>query len=138
MGSPENHDKGPTHGHSAKGYSAAYEADRPRAEQSLKESMTAAPSPIGRDDTSLKNPDGEFANPAPMSKPASGTARPGPNGVGNSKGDGSIDPQGQQGGTHGGQPASPSLSKHEPLANAEERIEQSTQRSAGGHAKGPA
>jgi hypothetical protein len=32
---------------------------------------------------------------------------PGPNLVGNSRGDGAIDPQGQQGGTEGGQPGTP-------------------------------
>ena len=139
MGSTKNHDKGPVHGAAAQGYSAAYEADKARAERALTEVMAGAPAPVASDETGIKNPDGEFSNPAPMIHPGLGDSGPGPNGPGNSKGDGSIDPQGQQGGTHGGQAASPGLpNAGSPLASAEDRREQSTQRSAGGHDEGPA
>jgi len=105
----DQYDKGPTHGFSARGYSAAYEADRSRAEQELSATMAGHPPDAELSDPTLKNPDREFQAPASMpdgsiapSPPASG-----PNGAGNSAGDGSIDPQGQQGGTEGGQPGTP-------------------------------
>jgi hypothetical protein len=138
MGSTENHDKGPTHGGSARGYSAAYEADRPRAQRALDQSMTGVSPPLDPDDAGIKDPDKEFAHPAPMIHPAPGNVGPGPNNLGNSKGDGSIDPQGQQAGTHGGQPGSEAPGSGGPLASEEGRIDRSTQRSAGGHAEGPA
>jgi hypothetical protein len=56
-----------------------------------------------------KNPEGEFAIPAPTTGAQDHEQqRPGPNQAGNSSGEGPIDPQGQQGGTKGGQPESPS------------------------------
>jgi hypothetical protein len=132
MGSSQNHDKGPTHGDSAEGYSGAYDAQRSVDQRSKSNTMPDRHMSVEADDTSLKNPEGEFDNPAPMVHPRSGQTGPGPNGPGNSKGDGSIDPQGQQGGTHGGQrsdPNEPSI----PLAGPQERVEQSNQRRAGGH-----
>jgi hypothetical protein len=55
----------------------------------------------------IKNPHDEFAVPAPMTSPIpSEQAGPGPDQVGNSSGRGPVDPQGQQGGTEGGQPGS--------------------------------
>jgi hypothetical protein len=55
----------------------------------------------------IKNPHDEFAILAPMTGPIpSEQAGPGPDQVDNSSGRGPIDPQGQQGGTEGGQPGS--------------------------------
>lgn len=107
MSAADRYDKGPIHGEAARGYDAAYEADRARALAEQKATMAGEPAmPPGPD---AKNPDGEFERPAPMPDGAilGQTPGPGPNQVGNSKGDGTIDPQGQQAGTEGGQPGDP-------------------------------
>jgi hypothetical protein len=105
----DQYDKGPTHGAEAQGYSAAYEADRARALAAQKACM-AGPDAVPPD-PGAKNPDREFEAPAPMPEgaPTPYPSGPGPNAAGNSKGDGTIDPQGQQGGTEGGQPGDPSV-----------------------------
>jgi len=107
----DSYDKGPKHGFSARGYSAAYDADRDRAEKELRATMAGHTSEAVQDDPSLKNPDGELQAPASMPEGAllQPMPGPGPNLVGNSGGDGSIDPQGQQGGTEGGQPGTPAI-----------------------------
>jgi hypothetical protein len=109
----DRYDKGPTHGGSACGYSAAYHADRARAEQELRSIMAGHTPEAVAGDSSLKNPDRELQAPASMPDGAAATRTqregPGPNEVGNSRGDGSIDPQGQQGGTEGGQPGSSAI-----------------------------
>ena len=95
----------------AKGMDAAYEKQHAQAVAEMRADM-AGPRQTGEPPAGdVKNPEGEFQTPAPMD----GAARPqqpgepGPNGTGNSKGDGSADPQGQQGGTHGGQAGHPSM-----------------------------
>src|SRR5579883_1422700 len=102
----DTYDRGPTHGFSARGYSAAYDADRVRAEKELQGTMAGHAPDAEVADPSLKNPDQELQAPASMPEGAShqAMAGPGPNLTGNSRGDGTIDPQGQQGGTEGGQP----------------------------------
>jgi hypothetical protein len=104
----DRYDKGPTHGFSAQGYSAAYERERLGAEQELQSTMAGHPPDAALGDATLKDPDRELEAPASMPEgfPHQSIAGPGPNGVGNSAGDGSIDPQGQQGGTEGGQAGS--------------------------------
>lgn len=101
----DTYDKGPAPDFSVRGYSAAYDADRARAEKELRDTMAGHPPDAEIHDPTLKNPDGELQAPASMPEGAlhRAMAGPGPNLVGNSKGDGSIDPQGQQGGTEGGQ-----------------------------------
>jgi hypothetical protein len=111
MAARKDFDKGPRHNSQAEGYSAAYERARPQA---LREERDAMAGPenlsVPDNDIEMKNPDGEFARPASMSEESSSLPHfDGPNGLGNSKGDGSIDPQGQQGGTEGGQPPKPPL-----------------------------
>jgi hypothetical protein len=112
----------------AKGIDAAYEKERAEAVAKLHDDM-AGPKRTGMPpDGDSKNPEGEFERPAPMdirAKPEH-PVEPGPNGPGNSKGDGTIDPQGQQGGTHGGQPGRPLTPRGPdasgtPLETAEER-----------------
>ena len=105
MAVDDTYGKGPTHGYSARGYSAAYDKDRDRAEKELNATMKP-PSSGAPPDLSVKNPDHEFETPAsmPPGSSAIGSRFDGPSGPGNSRGDGSIDPQGQQGGTEGGQP----------------------------------
>jgi hypothetical protein len=107
----DTYDKGPKHGFSARGYSAAYDADRSRAETELDATLAGRRSNAAMDDPTLKNPDGELQAPAsmPEGRLHQPMAGPGPNMIGNSKGDGTIDPQGQQGGTEGGQPGLPPL-----------------------------
>lgn len=115
------------------GFDRDYEAVRQVAERELIKAMAGPRKPLQQvsgDD--IKNPEGEFAIPAP----ATGLhghqhPGPGPNQAGNSSGKGPIDPQGQQGGTEGGQAGSPSLNlpnrtEGTPLANGEERERQST------------
>ena len=128
----------PTSGFESKGYDAAYEAVRPKAEAELEATLAGRQSALPDDD--LKNPDGEFQNPAPM---PSGTLHDasggGANGPGNGPGNGVIDPQGQQGGMGGGQPSVPGIQiggrqGGTPLAYDNERIRESTQRKAGGQA----
>lgn len=99
-----------------------YEKDRPRALAELDGQM-AGPKHIGVPEEDVKNPESEFENPAPFGgMHPRGVGSEGPNGVGNSSGNGEIDPQGQQGGTHGGQPATPTLPNEvHPLASPEER-----------------
>jgi hypothetical protein len=113
MAMNDRYDKGPTHGGSARGYSAAYQADRVRAEQELRSTMAGHTPEAVAGDTSLKNPYRELQAPASMPDGAAAARSrqegPGPNEVGNSRGDGSIDPQGQQGGTEGGQPGSSAI-----------------------------
>ena len=97
-------DRGPVHGWEARGYSAAYEEDRPRAMQEFEDTSAKVPDRLPADDVSLKNPFGEFENPAPMPPRAQGISVPGrPEDVG--QGDGSIDLQGHQG--EGDQPGYP-------------------------------
>jgi hypothetical protein len=116
--------KGPTHGYAAEGLDAAYRKDRERAERELDE-IEAGPKAgmgIAADDTDMKNPDGEGEAPAPMTGPRAGAAGPGPDVVGNSRGDGTVDPQGQQAGTEGGQAGKPRLDgEGVPLASAQDR-----------------
>src|SRR4051794_32495021 len=105
MAANDTYDKGPTHGFSARGYSAAYDADRSRAEEELRGTMAGHAPDAALSDPDLKNPNGELQAPASMPEGSLHHRMhgPGPNLVGNSKGDGSIDPQGQQAGTEGGQ-----------------------------------
>jgi hypothetical protein len=75
--------------------------------------------PAPDNDVEMKNPDGEWEDPAPMT--ASRPAHP--------KGDSAVDPEGQQGGTHGGSPARPSLKPAQidgPLETAEQRKRRSS------------
>ena len=110
----------------AKGIEGAYRAERPAAVADMKQDMAGPEGAASELAPGLKNPDEEFQSPAPMDKRARTGIDQGPNGVGNSKGDGSIDPQGQQGGTGGGQPGShPSAAGQHvpgtPLESDEER-----------------
>lgn len=111
MAANDNYDKGPKHGFSARGYSAAYDADRKRAQQELSATMAGHGPGAALDDPTLKNPDRELQAPASVPEGAlhQPPLGPGPNMAGNSKGDGTIDPQGQQGGTEGGEPGFPPL-----------------------------
>jgi len=125
----DKYDKGPKHGYEARGYSAAYDARAPAAERELKATMAGHDPAAEMDDPTLKNPDHELEAPASMPEGslAVGTvAAAGPNDVGNSRGDGIIDPQGQQGGTEGGQPGTPAIAiggrpAGTPLAQGEDR-----------------
>ena len=130
MGSSDTNDHDPRWGGDAAGFSAAYDRDRTKAEAELK-ATTAGPrgQPAADNDAEAKNPDGEWEDPAPMtaSRPRRPTV-PGPDEAGNSKGGGSIDPQGQQGGTHGGSRAEPPLAPAEtggPLASPDDRKDRS-------------
>jgi hypothetical protein len=145
MGTPDDYGKGPVHGSAAAGISAAYDRDRNRAEAELQATIAGPRDrPAVDNDPEVKNPDGEWENPAPMTASrrrdpqppgpvtASGSETVGdqPNQAGNSKGDGTIDPQGQQGGTHGGSAARPSLGPAEidgPLETPDERKRRSTE-----------
>ena len=129
MATHDKYEKGPTHGFSARGYDAAYAADRARAEKELASTMAGPKHPLAKDATA-KNPDNELQMPASMPEGAThqAMAGPGPNGAGNSQGDGTVDPQGQQGGMEGGQPGRPSIAIGDreagtPLAQAGERGE---------------
>jgi hypothetical protein len=101
MGTPRNQDKGPIHGAAAEGFGAAYERDKASARKDV-DATLAGPKPANVPiDADVKNPDHEAERPAPSSPSlVNDTLRgPGPNGAGNSQGDGRIDPQGQQGST---------------------------------------
>jgi hypothetical protein len=123
----------------SQGIDKGYEAVRDQAKAELAGTMAGPEKPLqqisGED---IKNPEGEFAIPAPRTgSPNQEQRAPGPNQAGNSAGDGSIDPQGQQGGTEGGQPGSPSLELPDrtggtPLADGDERERQSRQRKGAG------
>lgn len=106
----DTYDRGPTHGFSARGYDVAYEADRARAEKELASTMTGPKHPLEGEPTD-KNPDHELQAPASMPEgaPHQAAAGPGPDGPGNSRGDGTIDPQGQQAGTEGGEAGKPPI-----------------------------
>lgn len=101
------------------GIDKAYEKARPKALAELSAQMAGPGDPVAfNDDTGIKNPNGEFEHPAPFIGSVSSGGGEGPNGAGNSSGRGDIDPQGQQGGTQGGQPAKPSLPNEvHPIAN---------------------
>jgi hypothetical protein len=106
------------------GIDKGYEKDRPRALVELEGHM-AGPKHPGVPEEGVKNPDGEFENPAPFNGIPHGGSAEGANGAGNSSGSGDIDPQGQQGGTHGGQAAGPLLPNEvHPVANVAERVSQ--------------
>ena len=90
------------------GIDKGYKKDRGRALADLDATM-AGPRQPGVAEEGVKNPEGEFQNPAPFTGSPHGGRSEGPNGAGNSSGSGDIDPQGQQGGTQGGQPARPTL-----------------------------
>ena len=119
----------------SQGIDRGYEAVRAKAEAELEGTMAGPSRPLEQvSGEGIKNPEGEFAIPAPHTGTPDHQQRgPGPNQAGNSAGDGSVDPQGQQGGTEGGQPGSPSPTLPNriagtPLANGEERQRQSQQR----------
>ena len=98
-----------------------YEKERPRALKEL-EAQMAGPRNPGKPEADVKNPDGEFENPAPFTNAIRSTKLVAPNGTGNSDGNGDIDPQGQQAGTNGGQPATPKLPNEiHPVASKTER-----------------
>lgn len=130
MGTPHNDDKGPTHGGAAGGYSDSYDAERSKS-VGAGATLPRRHLSVEADDTSIKNPEGEFDNPAPMVHRSPRHVELGPNGAGNSQ---ERDPQGQQGGTYGGQGSHPGRPST-PLATPEERIEQSTQQRTGGHSR---
>jgi hypothetical protein len=90
----------------ARGIDLQYERVKAKAEKEL-DATLAGPSKISvpADDTELKNPDGEFADPAAMVEPPAERAMKG----WDSRGDHMHDPEGQQGGTEGGRPAIPPL-----------------------------
>ena len=114
----------------SRGIDRGYEAVRETAKEELARTMTGPRhplQPIAED--GIKNPEGEFEVPAPMPIAARETA--------GSNGNAASDPQGQQGGTEGGQPTTPPVSAPgrvpgTPLASAKERVERSTQRSGAG------
>ncbi len=58
--------KGPVEGNAAHGMDKPYARDRARADQDLKSTMAGAEKrpPVARDDTGLKNPDGDLDKPA--------------------------------------------------------------------------
>lgn len=58
--------KGPVRGDAAKGLDGPYADDKPRAAEELKSTMAGAEKrpPVPRDDTELKNPDGDLDTPA--------------------------------------------------------------------------
>lgn len=58
--------KGPVQGDAAEGFDVSYAKDRKRAEVELKSTQAAsAPHPhVARDDTDMKNPDGDLHDPA--------------------------------------------------------------------------
>ncbi|MGH6828811.1 MAG: hypothetical protein ACREFW_07865 [Rhizomicrobium sp.] len=100
MATPGKMLPGPHRGSEAEGYSAAYERERKQAldeERDLMAGPKGLTVPIG--DTEMKNPDGEFQNPAPMSEEDAGRG----------KSDPKVDPEGQQGGTEGGRPPWPPI-----------------------------
>ena len=55
MATHDKYEKGPTHGFSARGYDAAYAADRARAEKELASTMAGPKHPLAEDPTA-KNP----------------------------------------------------------------------------------
>jgi hypothetical protein len=83
------------------GMDQAYEQAAKTAEKEL-DATLAGPDNMRApaDDTDMKNPDGEFSDPAPMVESPAGRAMPG----WDSRGDRFKDPEGQQGGTVGTQP----------------------------------
>src|SRR4051812_8153230 len=90
------------------GIDRGYEKDRPRAVRELENTMSGPKEPLKEPDVEgIKHPEGEFAVPARFIGTEAALKGPGPNSVGNSSGQGPIDPQGQQGGTEGGQAGSP-------------------------------
>jgi hypothetical protein len=54
--------------HSAHGLDQPYAGDRPRAKEELESTLAGAAKrpPVPRDDTEMKNPDGDLQNPAAM------------------------------------------------------------------------
>ena len=72
----------------AVGLDTAYEAVREKAEADLANAMAGPRIPLQQiSEGDTKNPEGEFAIPAPMTGPHDRTQqRPGPNQVGNSSG----------------------------------------------------
>jgi hypothetical protein len=83
----------------ARGIDAKYAEVRKQAEKELADTeagprVTPA---VPADDTEMKNPGGEFQYPSSMTGESAQHAGPGPNSAGNSKADGTVDPQGQQG-----------------------------------------
>jgi hypothetical protein len=110
------------------GIDAAYEARRDDAQRELADTMAGPRHPLKTVPADgVKDPHGEFETPSRMT-----TARPsrqdgpGPDKVGNSSGTSPVDPQGQQGGTEGGQAGSPpstvrGRAQGGPLASPDER-----------------
>jgi hypothetical protein len=91
---------------SARGMDTAYEQASAAAQKQLDETLAGPDNfHVAPDDTDMKNPDGEFEDPAPMVESAAERAMPG----WDSRGDRFGDPEGQQGGTEGGRPATTSL-----------------------------
>lgn len=80
----------------ARGIDRAYKKDEAAAEKDLEKSLAGPMHEmnVAPDDTKLKNPDGEFKNPAAMVEVPADRVRPG----WDSRGDRFKDPQGQQGG----------------------------------------
>jgi hypothetical protein len=123
----------------SQGIDKGYEAVREVAQKELADTMAGPAKPLQQvSGDGIKNPEGEFAIPAPATgTPDQQKRGRGPNQAGNSSGKGPVDPQGQQGGTEGGQPGSPPLAipgrtEGTPLADASERERQSTQRKGAG------
>jgi hypothetical protein len=111
MGTPESDGKGPIQGSAAVGFDAPYMAVRPQAEAELAGTLAGPDSPDPAA-SGVMDPEEEVQTPARMPVESIGHGcpaeqAPGPNGPGNSACDGSVDPEGQQGGTHGGSPARP-------------------------------
>lgn len=93
----------------AGGADRAYEGARKEADKEFQETF-AGPKAIDEmyvapNDIRMKNPEGEFKDPAPMVESKAERTKPG----WDSRGDRFHDPEGQQGGTEGGRPAFPPL-----------------------------
>lgn len=87
---------GPLMGDAGIGFSTAYEADLPRAEKELAETLAGPqdkPAGPPADDVEMKNPEGEFQDPAPF------VGQPDPDRPTHS------DPEGHQGGVVANTPA---------------------------------
>lgn len=112
-----------------------YEKVRETAKRELQDTMAGPAIPLQQEaGEDLKNPEGEFAVPTPTGTSAQQSHAPHRTGGGAEK---QRDPQGQQGGTGGGQPDSPlpdipGRIQGTPLADPDDRAEQSTQRKGTG------
>ena len=87
----------------APGFDASYDAVRAEGGRDLKNAM-AGPNPPLQEPAGVKNPDGEFAVPAPMGERRTGkdAGNPGHPGPLSPQGFTPNDPEGQQGATHRG------------------------------------